>query len=340
MKQSPKHLCQSCHCSIEANEHFCSVCGQKKITQPATFKELYQEAFSNVFSIDSKLTRTLFPLFFQPGKLTNEYLAGKRNLYYTPIKLFLFWMTLAFILLNSLITNYTDKSQDLDRNISVHVKTNNDSLQEKLNLVFVDSLSQQKIATVFDSAKYTKVDADEGFLGILDLKIDRQDLYLLSFEELVKKYDIKSYWEQQLLFQLSKAITQPDDFQFYLFSHLSWLILFSIPLIIVFLKLLYIRQKKYYVEHAIFVFHYHSFVFVCFSILFAWLLWQGKEYDFENSLLLSLLITLIYFIASLRVVYKQSYLKTMLKFFVFSVGYIFILTISILAFLLLTFSMY
>ncbi len=49
-----------------------------------------------VFNIDSRVFRSMFPLYFRPGYLTNEYFAGRRVRYVTPFRLFFFLCLTAF----------------------------------------------------------------------------------------------------------------------------------------------------------------------------------------------------------------------------------------------------
>lgn len=343
-KLNKKHLCQSCHCLIEDNENFCSICGQKKITKTASFRELAGEFFSNILTFDSKVFRTLFPLFFIPGKLTKEYLEGKRNLYYTPIRLFLFSMTFAFIFLNYWVVKVFSSNEDLETNVELRLQIKEDSLQKVLYQVFPDSISQQKIALVFQDSviEINKNEENKIFfsLGSDGTNITENDMFLLSGEELIKKYKIESFWEQIFIQQLAKFTKTPQGFQFYIVSHLSWLVLSSIPFIGLLLKLLYIRQKRTYVEHSVFVLHWHTFIFAVSFFLFAWLLWQDKNYDTSSAFALLLLVVTIYFVFSLKKVYGQGTSKTLIKTILFSIGYLFIIIITFAVFTGMSFLIY
>jgi hypothetical protein len=339
--EDSKHLCQSCHCLIQEDESYCSICGQKKVTKTITLREFMNEFFSNIFSLDSKFIRTFLPLFFLPGKLTNEYLGGKRKLYYTPIRLFLFWMTVSFILLNMVLLNSFSENNDLDRNLALHLKTQSDSLQKELNLVFPDSTSHQKIARIFKSStsqlELTLEEDNGNTVTLFELKVSYKDFVLLNYDELQEKYKVEGFWMQQVVRQVAKFTKNPDDFQLYLFSHLSWIVLFALPLIALFLKLLYIRQKRPFVEHLIYTLHLHTFVLAITSFLFGYWLIQLEGYDSSTPLLITILLSSLYFFFSIKNVYKQGLMKRWVKIFIFFMGYCLIMALSLLPFLGLNF---
>jgi Protein of unknown function (DUF3667) len=85
--------CRNC----DAVAAYCPECGQStKVALPTVF-HFIQEALGALFSYDHKLWRTLLTLVAQPGKLTAEYIQGKRICYLTPFQLFFWLQTIAFV---------------------------------------------------------------------------------------------------------------------------------------------------------------------------------------------------------------------------------------------------
>ena len=101
-------VCLNCHHALDQNENYCSNCGQKAIPDLLTFRYFFNEFLSSVFSIDSKLIRTIRQLFLRPAFLTNEFISGRRIRYINPIQLFLISSFLYF-LINS-ITFFKEQS--------------------------------------------------------------------------------------------------------------------------------------------------------------------------------------------------------------------------------------
>lgn len=77
------------NCGEKLLGDFCWRCGQEAADVDRPLRSLASDFFDNVLSLDSKLLRTIGPLLFRPGRLTREYLAGRRAPYVRPLKLYL-----------------------------------------------------------------------------------------------------------------------------------------------------------------------------------------------------------------------------------------------------------
>ncbi|MBL4651165.1 MAG: DUF3667 domain-containing protein [Aureispira sp.] len=333
--EPPKHLCQSCHCLVNEDAKFCAICGQKKILKPLSFKELIGDFCSNLFSLDSKFFRTFGYLIFLPGKLTKEYVSGRRQLYYTPFRLFLFWLTIALVLLNFTLADIQTISNEMDTEIQIEIYK--DSLRNQLNLVFTDTINQQKLETLLPQSNELETIKGSFFsIGQID-SFNLKDFHTLSPDEIIKKYKVQGFFKQQIIRQLTKATKTPGDFQMYLLSHLSWIILISIPLITFVLKLLYLRRKKLYIEHLIYMLHLHTFIFISCSILFIFLLMSPNLDHSGWPILYTLMAIGLYFILSIKNVYQQSLLKSSFKIILFLLVYFFIIVLTFSVFVLINF---
>jgi hypothetical protein len=91
---------ESCpNCGAATWGEFCFACGQPKKGLIRRFSSILGDFLDTVFSIDNRLLRTLGPLYFKPGHLTLEYVAGRRVRYVTPFRLFFFLCVLSFLAL-------------------------------------------------------------------------------------------------------------------------------------------------------------------------------------------------------------------------------------------------
>jgi hypothetical protein len=124
-------------------------------------------------------------------------------------------------------------------------------------------------------------------------------------------------------------------------SLLPKLFFVMVPLAAVILLALYRKTSRYYMEHLIFSLHFHSFVFVLLSgyLLVSSYLLSGKV--LVNRLLLSVLLAavLVYLLVALRRVHGQSAGKTLLKFSVLMGSYTAAFLASLMAALLINYSM-
>jgi hypothetical protein len=75
----------------------CHQCGQPVKGMIRPLSGLTADVVDSVFNVDSRILRTLGPLYFKPGFLTTEYFIGRRVRYVTPFRLFFFLTVIAFL---------------------------------------------------------------------------------------------------------------------------------------------------------------------------------------------------------------------------------------------------
>ena len=100
MPESASVPAASCpNCGQPAPGKFCAACGQAQGPLHVTVREIAHEAIDELLQLDSKLVRTLKPLLTRPGWLTCEYLAGRRERYVRPFRLYLLAEVALFLVL-------------------------------------------------------------------------------------------------------------------------------------------------------------------------------------------------------------------------------------------------
>jgi len=87
------HDCQNCGAAL--NGPYCHACGQSGHVH-RTLVHVLEEFAHGVFHVESRGWRTLPMLIVNPGRLTREYIHGKRARYIAPLALFLFMIFLTF----------------------------------------------------------------------------------------------------------------------------------------------------------------------------------------------------------------------------------------------------
>ena len=105
-------------------------------------------------------------------------------------------------------------------------------------------------------------------------------------------------------------------------SYISISLFIFLPFFALFLKLVYIRRNYTYMEHLIFVFHVQTVFFLLF-LLFYLLNLITKT---DAFLVVFFILFLLYLYKALRFFYKQSRLKTILKFIILNSFYLFLAT--------------
>src|SRR5277367_4780214 len=95
--------CKNCDAVLLGR--FCVNCSQSANVHVPTTKELVHEMLEGITHSDSRLWRTLTTLWFKPGKLTEEFVAGRRVAYLPPFRLYLILSIIFFLLASFIHTN-------------------------------------------------------------------------------------------------------------------------------------------------------------------------------------------------------------------------------------------
>ena len=91
--------CRNCGAALTGR--FCANCSQAADVHVPSTRELLHEALEGLTHSDSRLWSTLRLLWFVPGKLTLEFIAGRRAAYLPPFRLYLI-LSIIFFLVASL----------------------------------------------------------------------------------------------------------------------------------------------------------------------------------------------------------------------------------------------
>lgn len=98
--QAGDHEAATCSdCGAPTSGKFCANCGQPTHVH-RTLLHLGEEVLHGVMHFDARIWRTLPLLVFNPGRLTREWIHGRRTRYVSPLALFLFTVFVTFFALS------------------------------------------------------------------------------------------------------------------------------------------------------------------------------------------------------------------------------------------------
>ncbi|MFP9114512.1 DUF3667 domain-containing protein [Flavobacterium sp. RHBU_3] len=125
--------CQNC--GHQVLEIYCPHCGQKNTETRQSFAHLVGHFAEDLTHYDGAFWKTIKYLIFRPGKLTVEYLEGKRQLYVPPVKLYIFVSFITFLLIGIMpekeAENEGAKSNFIAVNKLGDIEINGEGLDEK-----------------------------------------------------------------------------------------------------------------------------------------------------------------------------------------------------------------
>ena len=94
--------CLNCKKKLRPEDNYCPNCGQENNTLKIPVKHLVFEIFEDFFHFDAKIWNTIKASFSKPGRITIDYLEGKRVSYVPPVKFYVFVSFIFFLLLGKL----------------------------------------------------------------------------------------------------------------------------------------------------------------------------------------------------------------------------------------------
>ena len=321
--ESAASTCANCDASLLGQ--YCAQCGQRARDRMISVWELVKEASEILTSLDSRLWRTLGLLLFRPGRLTRDYLLGKRARYIPALRLFL-GLSLLFFFLFSLNTGFEISSgvEGEDGDIGIQIQ-HGDEPEE------ADG-TPEALPPETPQAQDSDADAVEPEAG--DELGQCSDLEVNFPEELAWMEAWLS--EERLKATCEKIIADHGaSFGRALLENIPLMMFVFLPFMSLIMKTLYPLSRRYYVEHLLFLVHFHSFFYLLLTINIAagWL-FDGDPLPSMPSVLLNTATSIyipVYLFRAMRVVYSQGRILTALKYVTLGLAYFISLLLMLLA---------
>ena len=142
--EPPPATCRNCGSTLHGPH--CYACGQpvKGLVRP--LGNLFGDLLDSVFNIDTRVLRTIPPLFAKPGFLTTEYFAGRQVRYVTPVRLFFFLAIITFFFAQ--VT--TDIGSDM---VQVNTEDSNDDIGNANTVAEVEKARDARLANLAAAKK-------------------------------------------------------------------------------------------------------------------------------------------------------------------------------------------
>ncbi len=318
--------CPNCTSPIEDEGLYCPNCGQRSQNPKIPVWSVIKDFLYDQLHLDTRLYYALGKIWV-PGKLTQVYFQGKRKAQSNPFRLFLIFTVVALTVFNLLylrnINNpdlvnvfeiedyFTDISQyrgairEIDRlinNDTITTSMDRQALRDSLNKLLKLDLDTIEFPNIIGDALAT-----ENYI-----KIPASDFYDLNPKELSQKYmtDYSSL-ERYVMQQQIKVMRNSDNLIPFLIGNIIWILFTQVIGSALILKLLYIRRKRYFIEHIIFSLHYQAFAMLLIIIgLFVFNI-------FTPITAILAPVLLIYVFLAMKNYYNQGYGKTFLKYLIY-----------------------
>ncbi|MGH8225216.1 MAG: DUF3667 domain-containing protein, partial [Gammaproteobacteria bacterium] len=232
------------NCGAALTGRYCADCGQEDHALAVPLPRLILDFLSDVFQFDARIWRTLGLMLFRPGHLTREYLAGHRQRYIPPVRLYLFVSIAFFLTVGLLPAKFIQFKVP-----SYQFQPNAPAAATRTGAVGASTAKAGERVPSPGAATHIGDAVRAGFAQALQKQTPETATRTRAFQAWLTSHSL-----------VVKA--NPAKFQREFWSNVPKVLFFLIPLFALLLKLLYLLRRRYYSEHLIFALHYHSVVFL------------------------------------------------------------------------------
>jgi len=358
------------NCEQELRGHYCSNCGQAAVSYHRSFRHVIIDVLDSFLNWDSKFIRSLGLLLWKPGWLTNQFLEGKRVRFVHPLRLYLL-VSIVFFLCARLIPVSDTRNirrEDMtpeQRAVFDEKMAKLKEKQKKKHSIFSftsdGKKKEQSAATATPSASpsdssapaeqtspakaqatATPADLDTAIDQLVDEKsADRVDEKQKEGPHLKfgpdnheAKTPFEIWLKQRVKDQIGEDGSRGKLFLETLRSNLSTMMLFCIPLFAFILKILYLRQKRFYIEHLVYALNIHAFFYLASILVVLASIGLYRVIPGAPQVLLTLLLSflvLVQIFISIRRVYRQGWFMSLFKFALGGFIYLFVIVLGVAA---------
>lgn len=330
-KERADKVCLNCHSTVQGR--YCHVCGQENIEPKETAWNMLTHFFKDLMHFDGKFFSSLKLLVTRPGFLSREYMAGRRNSYLNPVKMYVFTSAFFFLVFFSF-------SKVSDGDIS-KTTINGKSLEE------IDIMDSARFA---DFTREINRDDDKADMPMTRPEFERYKDSAIrksgvrftpsgyssraAYDSALQRGEKKHNWvTRQLVYKqldLNKKYNNDSQlivraFMDKIMHSLPQMLFVSLPFFALLLKWLYIRTKNlYYVDHLVFTVHFYIFSFFAMFIMYA-ITKINNQLDLGIFRIVNFLLficMLFYEYKAMRKFYLQSRGKTIAKFLLLNLAFI------------------
>jgi hypothetical protein len=223
------HAASACpNCEAAVSGHFCHQCGQETVLHPPSTREFLHEFIGHYVALEGKLWKSLGLLLFRPGRLTLEYIKGRRVRYVQPLRLYL-----TFSLIFFAVMKYTahDAAYPEEKAGPAHAAP----ASRNVGLAHEDR-------------------PGEIHAGTEDVR------------QWIGKYN--PHWAEKAgQFADMRPEDRDKLLKAAFYGYVPYAIFFMMPLFALYLKVLYLGSGRRYGEHLLFALHANGFAFLTMALM-------------------------------------------------------------------------
>lgn len=323
------------NCGARLRGQYCGICGQRARNRLISLWQLISEAFGDLLELDSRLWRTIIPLLSRPGRLTRDYLEGRRARYMPPFRTYLVLSLVFFLVaffdprdeLQLLFEPEPEPRAEEIAEKTAHAAAAKQKILDELaagSLVPEGALPAEEADRVRQHIENSVAGDGEG----IKIQMGEDGSCDVTAEDLGDAPEwFKKRFTPARLNSVCNRVTEDGGKSFLdlLLDNIPVALIVLLPLMALVLKILYPLSRRYFVEHLLFIVHYHAFFFLILTlqIVFARLanLVRLPEVIAVLAIVAASLYIPLYLYMAMRRVYGQGRILTFMKYIGLVVAY-------------------
>jgi hypothetical protein len=361
------------NCGEVLTGQHCSHCGQRARVRVLSLWGLVKDALGDLTNFDSRIWRTLIPLLFRPGQVTQDYLRGRRASYTPPFRMYLI-LSIAFFLLATI--------DDPGKAIELNVGEGGTNLQirpegaegpdagspaappaagtvpgDAGELAAQRRAQAQRLAD--EIARRIPASEQDRAAARAEMKQDLEAASPAELERIGRIIDdpcgegnlklqagpLLEAYEPRLRAACRQIMRDQASFGRALIDNIPKMMFIFLPLMALVMAVLYLGSRRYYVEHLLFFVHFHAFFFLGgFIVLLIERLGvlagppPPRAFEVLGSVLAAAFMAYVpwYLYRAMRRVYGQGRVLTLFKWSALGIAYVICLTLTAVGLLFYT----
>ncbi|MBD8533012.1 DUF3667 domain-containing protein [Massilia sp. CFBP 13647] len=252
------HVTVCPNCSTHIAGQFCQGCGQAAHLHVPSAREFLHEFIAHYVALEGKLWKSVALLLFRPGRLTRDYIEGKRARYVEPLRLYLSFSIIFFAIFKFSGLSFGNAVPDAPPKEQAQASAREKGVPlDAKSAVLVPKTQPGTLEEGREElGKRRKPDSLIEFDVGDDDKIGSKAAAIHpALGKKVKNFIALSHDAQR------DALTRA------FFSYAPYAIFLLMPVFAALLKLLYLGSGRRYGEHLLFALHTNAFAFLMLSLV-------------------------------------------------------------------------
>ena len=240
------------NCGHERSGRYCTNCGQNDRDYTRSLPPVLGEILKETFELDSRVFRTIKPMFLRPGELPKEFSRNRRASYISPIRLYIF-ASIAFFFLLSF-------TADLRPRMGPEA---GDATEVRLGREAGEDTDVGPLKALLPPPQKRKVDE---IIRRPGMPLAKSLLFGMA-DGLAELEEPLGRWELFGLARVVDLLEDPRSGFGLLLDNLPFAMFVTLPAYALLLMIFFVGSRRFFTEHLVFAVQLHTFAFIIFTVM-------------------------------------------------------------------------